>query len=102
MHALVSMAALLILPIGFYWYLRLVRSRAAAWAATSGFRLLETRHAWFPPLGMQFTTSDSQVIVRVKVNDENAHRIRSGWLRLGSYWRGLADGDAAEVRWDNT
>jgi hypothetical protein len=53
------------------------------------------------PLGMFFTTSRSQVVYHVAVYDGSLKRIRSGWVRLGTYWTGAMDGDAIEVRWEH-
>jgi hypothetical protein len=90
-----------IVAAAFYWHRRRVRTMTAEWAAANGYRLLESRPAGFPPLRMWLTTSDAQVLVRVKIYDEASRRVRSGWLRLGAYWRGLADGDAVQVRWED-
>ncbi|HET6430855.1 hypothetical protein [Dyella sp.] len=101
MHVLPLLAGLAILALAFYWQHRRVRAMTAEWAAAHGYRILDIRLAWFLPLRMWLTTSDAQVVVRVKIYDERSRRVRSGWLRLGAYWRGLADGDSAQVRWED-
>jgi hypothetical protein len=99
MRLLLPLLVLVLLPLYVYWDIRRVKAMVAAWAALNRCRMLESRRAWFPPLGMFLTTSKYQVIVRIRVYDETTHRIRNGWLRLGSYWLGLLDANAIEVRW---
>ena len=69
--------------------------------AATRMRILESRRLWFPPLGRFLTISKSQAIVRIRVYDETTQRIRHGWLRLGSFWWGVLDADAVEVRWED-
>jgi len=40
-----------------------------------------------------------QSIVHIKVLDPATQRTREGYLRLGSYWWGALDFNAAEIRW---
>ena len=101
MHTLIPILILLLLPPYLYWYYARTKAMIHDWAAANQVRLLESRRLWFPPLGMFLTTSKSQSIVRIRVYDETTHRIRSGWLRLGSYWWGVLDADAIEVRWED-
>ncbi|MEO7066450.1 MAG: hypothetical protein ABI114_06050 [Rhodanobacter sp.] len=86
-----------------YWYLSRTKAMVAAWGQSSGYKILEVKR-WFwslPPIGMLLTTSRSQTILHVKVLDMSTHRIRNGYLRLGSYWWGAFDFEAAEVRWQD-
>lgn len=92
---------LLLIPFYIYWYYARLKSMLAVWAASNQFKILETRRGFFPPLRMLLTTSKEQTLMHVKVYDESTRRIRSGWLRLGSYWWGLLDADAIEVNWDD-
>ena len=48
---------------------------------------------------MLLTTSREQSIVHIKVLDPATQRVREGYLRLGSYWWGTLDFNAAEIRW---
>jgi len=73
----------------------------AAWAAQNDYQILQAKTSWFPPLGLAWSTSKYQEKVRMRVFDRTAHRIRDGWLILGSYWFGLLDAQAIEVRWDD-
>lgn len=100
MHALLFIL-LLLMPLYLWWWYRRRKAMIAEWAAANRFTLLEAKQSFFPPLRLWLTTSREQVVMRVKVYDESTHRIREGWLRLGSYWWGLFDADAIEVRWEN-
>lgn len=84
-----------------WWHYRRVNAMVAAWAQSNGYKLLELRR-WsltFPPLGMLLTSSREQSIVHVKVLDPSTQRIREWFLRVGSYWWGTLDFNAAEIRW---
>lgn len=83
------------------WNIVRTRAMVAAWAELNGCKMLEWRRSWVPPLNLWVTSSRSQVIVSIRVYDETTHRIRSGWLRLGSFWWGLLDADAIEVQWQD-
>lgn len=95
----------ILIGAGFYayWYVSRTKAMAAAWAQSNGYKMLEVkRWFWsFPPLRMLLTTSRSQTILHVKVLDMSTQRIRNGYLRLGSYWWGAFDFDAAEIRWQD-
>ncbi|GAB2585576.1 hypothetical protein ISP15_10730 [Dyella jejuensis] len=93
---------LLATGLSIYWQIRRVRTMLHAWADSNGYTLLEHGRFWAhtPSLGMLLTTSRNQTLVYVKVYDSSTHRIRSGWLRLGSYWLGVLDADAIEMQWD--
>jgi hypothetical protein len=86
-----------------YGYRHHLKARALlqAWADANSFRILHATRRLTMPLGMFFTTSRSQVVYHVAVYDESRKRIRSGWVRLGTYWMGAMDGDAVEVRWEH-
>jgi hypothetical protein len=92
---------LLLIPFYICWYYARLKTMLATWAAANQYKILETRRGFFPPLRMLLTTSKEQTLMHVKVYDESTHRIRNGWLRLGSYWWGLLDADAIEVNWDD-
>lgn len=91
---------LVLIPLYLYWYSARIKSMLAAWAAANGFTVLEAKRRLFPPLRMLLTTSKQQTIIRIKIYDLATHRIRNGWLRLGSYWWGLLNDDAIEIAWD--
>jgi len=74
------------------------------WADANGLRILHAKSNAFwlsMPLSMWFTTSKYQVVYHVSVYDEASHRIRSAWVRLGTRWWGVMEGDAVEVSWED-
>ncbi len=97
------LSLLIILPVFMYW-MRAHNARrdamVAGWAAQNNYEVLEAKSGWFPPLGLMWSTSKYQVVVRVRIYDRAAHTIRNGWLILGSYWFGLLDANAIAIRWD--
>lgn len=102
--AFVAAAMLVFLAwYGRWWYAR-SRSLLGAWAQANGYKILEaTRNSLWqrPPMEMRLTTSRQQSLFRIKVLDLSTQHIRNGWLRLGSYWRGMSDHSAVDVRWDD-
>ena len=87
-----------------------LRSVMQAWADANGYKILHSRLCGlfqFMPLGWIFSTTRYQFVYHVAVYDESSHRIRSGWVRLGTRWGkwgGFAsdfDGDAIEVKWEH-
>jgi len=84
-----------------WWFYR-TRSMVKRWAEHSRLKLLDYSVMPFPPyppIMVTLTTSRNQLIVRMRVYDDSIHRIRHGWLRLGSFWWGLMNIDAVEVFW---
>jgi hypothetical protein len=84
------------------WWFHRARTMVKRWAELNGFKLLDYRIMPFPPYPpfmVTLTTSRNQLIVRMRVYDDGIHRIRQGWLRLGSFWWGLLNSDAVEVFW---
>lgn len=78
------------------------RALLQSWADANGLRILHARQSWgFMPLSMWFTTSKYQVVYHVSVYDEASRRIRSAWVRLGTRWWGVMEGDAVEVKWED-
>ena len=80
---------------------RAARTLLQVWANANALTILQARRAWLPPLSMLFTTSRFQVVYHVSVYDEQTRRIRSAWVRLGTWWLGLMNPDAIDVRWEN-
>lgn len=99
-HMLLPILLLALIPPYLYWYMARTKSMLASWAASCGYRILEARRSYIPPWKLWLTTSRSQVVMHVKVYDNATHRIRSGRVRLGSYWWGVFDADAVDVQWD--
>ena len=88
-----------LLLVTLYWLDRLRRREALfRWACRNGYRLLSfgqpllTEASPFP-----VSASKAQQVFKVEVEDGLGRR-RSGWVRLGDAWRGLA-ADRAEERW---
>jgi hypothetical protein len=98
---LLSLAALaLACGLGYRHYAK-ARALLQDWARANRFRILHARRGLFMPLSMLFTTSKYQVVYHVSLYDESSHRIRSAWVRLGTRWWGVMEGDAVEVRWED-
>jgi len=74
------------------------RDLVERWARENGFRLLSAENCWFSNGPFFWTTSKSQVVFRVEVQDERG-QVRSGWVRCGSLFGGLLS-DQTEVRWE--
>ena len=84
------------------WHFAQVHRSVIRWAASRRFKLLAYHRLFLPPWPPALVivgTWKSQVLLSIRVYDESTHRIRNGWLRLGSPWWGLLDADAAEVFW---
>lgn len=69
------------------------------WASRNGYRVLNRDYAWFFKGPFFWSTTRSQVVFRVTVQDGSGVP-RSGWVRCGSWWGGILSDDA-EVRWDD-
>ncbi len=89
---------------GIFWIRRHyanARSLLQAWADVNGYKILHARQrSVFMPLGMLLSSSNGQVVYHVKVYDASVQRVRSAWVRLGTYWTGSMDGDAVQVKWE--
>jgi hypothetical protein len=88
-----------LLFVSLYWLDRVRRRKSLfRWASESGYRLVDfgqpipTEASPFP-----LSASKSQQVFWIEVEDRTGNR-RSGWVRLGSMWRGLAS-RSADVRW---
>lgn len=94
---------LIALAIWLSWrHYRNAKALLQDWADANGLRILHARQSWGAmPLSMWFTTSKYQVVYHVSVYDEASHRMRSAWVRLGTRWWGVMEGDAVEVRWED-
>jgi hypothetical protein len=80
---------------------RISRSRSILqkWAAWNGLQILSYKRAFWTGVFNPFTTARSQVVFWVRVRDGAGHD-RSGWVRCGSFWGGLARSQA-EVKWES-
>ncbi len=84
------------------WWFHRTRTMVNRWAEHNGLKLLDYSIMPFPPyppIMVTLTTSRNQLIVRMRVYDDSIRRIRTGWLRLGTFWWGLTNIDAVEAFW---
>jgi len=88
------------LAITLYWVDR-IRRRSALfrWSAIHGYKLLSFHQPVLTETsGFPVSASKSQHVFHVDVETPEG-RTRSGWVRLGSAWLGLAS-NKVDVRWD--
>ncbi|MEO5830390.1 MAG: hypothetical protein ABIQ36_07450 [Rhodanobacter sp.] len=92
----------LVLAVWLTWrhYVK-ARELLQAWADANGYKILHANRRLFMPWRMYFGTSRYQVVYHVAVYDDSLKRIRSAWVRLGTYWTGSMDGDAIKVQWEH-
>jgi hypothetical protein len=78
-------------------YSRWSRSMLERWAERDGYRIIEVdyRNVFGGPFF--WTSSQGQTVCRVTVDAKGV--VRTGWVRCGSWWRGLRS-EQVEVRWD--
>lgn len=87
-------------PFYMVWYNRRVQYVVNQWAQSQKFKVISCRRGWFPPRKFFWTTSRSQVFMRVRVWDGAAKQEREGWVRVGSYLGGIWGGVECEAFWD--
>ncbi len=85
--------------MALYWAGRRQRKWALArWASSHGLTIVRCEQPVLTELSpFPVTASKAQQIFRIIVQDVHGDQ-RSGWIRLGSVWRGLAS-PRVEVRW---
>ncbi len=85
--------------VSLYWMGRIRRREALfRWASSQGYKLLSYRQPVLSELSpFPVSASKAQQIFHIEVEDRQGSH-RSGWVRLGSAWRGLAS-DVADERW---
>lgn len=100
-YLLLYLAALAL--IGWLCYRHYVNARELlqAWADANSYKILHANRSLFMPWRMYFGTSKYEVVYHVAVYDDALKRIRSAWVRLGTYWTGSMDGDAITVKWEH-
>ena len=92
---------LLIVALGvasMFWTFSRSKSLIDEWAAENGLRLIDYEYRWFVRGPFFWTTSKSQTVYRVTVEDSQGY-IRKGWVRCGSWLAGLWS-HRVDVRWD--
>ena len=90
-----------LLAVTLYWLDRVRRREALFhWATSNGYRLIHFRQPLLTePSPFPLALSRAQHVFHIEVEDGRGQQ-QSGWLRLGSAWRGLV-ANKAEVRWEN-
>lgn len=81
------------------WHFWRSRSILQGWADENGFRLIESRYRWIARGPFFWTTSKSQAVYRITVEDAQGQR-RTGWARCGTWLGGLWS-RRVDVRWDD-
>jgi hypothetical protein len=90
-----------LLFVTLYWLDRVRRREALfRWASRNGYRLVTFGQPILTEASpFRFSASKAQQVFKVEVEDGLGKR-RSGWVRLGDAWRGLA-ADRADERWES-
>jgi len=103
-HSTSALLMSLLIAVAVYLSYRHIMNAKALlrdWAQANNFRILQARMCTFTPWRMYFTTSKYQIVYKVSVYDESAHRIRAAWVRLGTRVWGVMEGDAVDVKWED-
>jgi hypothetical protein len=91
---------MLVLFVGsIAWTFSRSQSLIRAWADENGYRLIDYQYRWIARGPFFWTTSKSQTVYRLTVEDERGN-VRSGWVRCGSWIGGLWS-RRVDVRWDD-
>lgn len=88
------------LAVVLYWVDRIRRREALyRWSASHGYKLLSFRQPLVTEASaFPISASKSQQVFHVDVESADGKR-RSGWVRFGSAWLGLAS-NKVDTRWD--
>jgi hypothetical protein len=79
---------------------RKAESRLRRWAAENGYRIIERSYKGFGEYRGPFFWSNRDLAVFWVIIEDRDGRARGGWVRFGSWWRGL-DSEEVAVIWDN-
>lgn len=80
------------------WHYSRSRSLLEQWAGENGYRIVSSEHRHLVRGPFFWTTSKGQTVYRVTIEDTGG-RLRSGWVRCGSWLAGLLS-DKVQVKWD--
>src|SRR5215203_3704968 len=80
------------------WSFSRSRSLIQEWADENGYRVVEAKYRWIVRGPFFWTTSKSQTVYRLTVEDAHGN-LRRGWVRCGSWLAGLWS-HRVDVRWD--
>jgi len=102
-YIIILVIAVIIVVVVILWLLpRLVLPRSRrileSWAAENDYRILSSELRWVRRGPFLLTTSKNQVVYYVEVETSDG-TVKRGWVRCGSWWRGVFV-DKTEVRWD--
>ena len=95
----VMMLVAVLVVASIAWRVSRSRSILHEWAADHGFRLIYYEYRWFVRGPFFWTTSKSQTVYRVTIEDGRGS-IRKGWVRCGTWLAGLWSRQV-DVRWDD-
>ena len=79
------------------WSFSRGRTLLNRWAEVHGFEILHSECRTLCAGPFTWTSSRNQMVYFVRVRDHEG-RERSGWVRCGSFWSGIAS-EKTEVRW---
>jgi len=98
MDILVYMIIGLLMIVGIPLHISRSKAILEQWAKKNGYKILHSEYRFVFRGPFFWNGSNAQTVYYVKVKDK-AFNKRSGWVRCGSYWKGLFS-DKAEVIWE--
>src|ERR1035437_10100484 len=87
----------IIMVVTVVWSFSRGRTILNRWAQDNGFQILHSEIRTLCAGPFTWTSSRNQIVYFVRVLDKEG-REHSGWVRCGSFWRGISS-DKTEVRW---
>ena len=81
------------------WHVQRGRTLLDRWAAQHRYRILSAEYRNFARGPFFWTSREEQAVYRVTVEDTSG-RVRSGWVRCGSWMLGVWSSQV-KVRWDD-
>lgn len=89
-----------IITVTVFWFYRRSESLFAKWIEENDYQVLEKKMQWLNQGPLFWSSSSGQTIYRVTLSSRQDGRVYQGWLRCGSYWKGLFS-NQVEVHWDD-
>ena len=92
--------AIAVVALFYFWKKHLDDSAEMVlnWSKNNGFLLISAKYCWFYRGPFWLSANKNQAVYRIHVRDSRGQN-RSGWVRCGGWFRGLASQDVV-VRWD--
>jgi len=87
----------IVMVVAVVWSFSRGRTLLNRWAQENGFQILHSEIRTLCAGPFTWTSSRNQIVYFVRVLDKEG-REHSGWVRCGSFWRGISS-DKTEVRW---